>query len=124
MRNPATYFVLVAAACAVLTAGCTGSLLGNLYKPPTPMPSPVISTVPTSLSFTSSSKGPTTLTASETNGNTFFTATTTDATIATVTAQQGSTNVFTVTATGKSGNCNIQISDGAGNSDPVPVTTL
>jgi len=123
MRNPATYFILVAAACAVLTAGCGSSLLGSLYKQPTPMPSPVISTVPTSLSFSSSSLGPTTLTASESNGNSYFTATTSDATIATVAVQQGSTNVFVVTATGKSGNCNIQITDGAGNSDNVPVTT-
>ncbi|HEY6359225.1 MAG TPA: hypothetical protein VIX35_13325 [Vicinamibacterales bacterium] len=119
MRNPIP-LITALVVCAALIAGCTG---GGLFKGfiPTPMPSPTISTSPTSLTFTAANKGPATLTASETNGNTFFTATTTDATIATVTASQQSTNVFSVTATGKVGSCNIQISDGAGNFYNVPV---
>lgn len=123
MRKPATYFVLLAL-CAALAGGCTGTgFLNSLYKTPTPTPSPVINPVPTSLSFTASSKGPTTLTISENTGNTFFTATTTDATIATVAPQGTSTNVFDVTATGKVGSCNIQISDGSGGTINVPVST-
>jgi len=124
MRKSATYLVLVAI-CAMAIAGCgAGSgLFKSLYNTPTPMPSPVISAVPSSLTFSSTSKGPDTLTVSESNGITFFAATTTDATVATVSAQQGSSNVFNVTATGKVGTCKIQISDDAGNTLDVAVTT-
>lgn len=124
MRKSAIYLVLITI-CAMAIAGCGAGngLFKSLYNTPTPMPSPVISSVPGSLTFSSTSKGPDTLTVSETNGNTFFTATTTDATIATVAAQQGSSNVFNVTATGKVGSCKIQISDGAGDTLDVAVTT-
>jgi hypothetical protein len=124
MRKSATYFVLVAI-CTVAIAGCGAgnSLFKGLYNTPTPMPSPVISSVPTSLTFSSTSKGPDTLTITESNGNTFFTATTTDATVATVAAQLGSSNIFSVTATGKVGTCKIQISDGEGDTLDVAVTT-
>jgi hypothetical protein len=122
MRSPAKVF-MVTAMFAVLLAGCTGSgLFNKLYNIPTPTPSPVIAAAPTSFSFNAGNKGPATLTASETNGNTFFTATTTDATIATVTTDPVSTNVFHVTATGKVGTCNITISDGSGGSLNVPIT--
>ncbi|MBV8281671.1 MAG: hypothetical protein JO347_06345 [Candidatus Eremiobacteraeota bacterium] len=90
---------------------------------PTPKPSPIISVVPPSLTFTAANKGPSTITASENNGNTSFSATTTDATIANVTPQGGTTNVFNVTATGKTGACKIQVSDGAGQTFNVQVTT-
>ena len=121
MRNPIPS-IMALVMCAALIAGCTGSGLLKGFIP-TPMPSPVISSNPMSLTFTATNKGPSTLTVSENNGNTFFTATTTDATIATVAAQGTSTNIFNVTATGKAGMCNIQVSDGAGGVMNVPVTT-
>ena len=108
-------------ASGMLASGCSaGSLLG-LAGIPKPTPTPQLIITPTSLTMNTS--GPTqsqTLTASE-SGSTFFTAQSSDVTVATVTTVQNTTNAFTVAAL-KVGTCNIDVSDENGQTVHVKVT--
>jgi hypothetical protein len=108
----AMFSILVASmlASGMLASGCSaGSLLG-LAGIPKPTPTPQLIVTPSSL--TMATTGPTqtqTITASET-GSTFFTAQSSDITVATVTPVQNTTNAFSVSAL-KVGTCTIDVTD-------------
>src|SRR4029077_4483513 len=108
----AMFSILVASmlASGLMASGCsTGSLLG-LAGIPKPTPTPQLTVTPSSL--TMSTTGPTqtqTITPSE-SGSTFFTAQSSDITIATVTPVSGTTNAFSVSAL-KVGTCTIDVTD-------------
>jgi len=113
------FFAVVAT--AIIASGCSaGALIGALGIPtPTPMPKLVV----TPKSLTMKTSGPTqvqTITASET-GDSFFSAQSSDVTIATVAAVPNTTNAFQVTAVG-AGTNTIDVSDGNGQTTKVPVT--
>jgi hypothetical protein len=117
--------ILALFVAAALTSGCSamGALAGlnGLGGLPKPSPTPALTVTPASLTMRTS--GPMqnqTLTASE-NGSSFFSAQSTDVTIATVIPVQNQTNAFTVTAV-KAGKCNINVSDGNGQTVAVPIT--
>jgi Big-like domain-containing protein len=110
---------LFVAASLVSGCGAVGALAG-LGSLPKPTPTPSLIVTPSSLTMHTS--GPLqnqTLTASE-SGSAFFSAQSTDVTIATVIPVQNQTNAFTVTAV-KAGKCNINVSDGNGQTVAVPI---
>src|SRR5580692_11120966 len=95
-------------AASMLASGCSAGALTGLIGIPKPTPTPQLIVAPTSLTMKTS--GPTqtqTITASE-SGNTFFTAQSSDVTIATVTPVQNTTNAFSVSAL-KVGTCSIDV---------------
>lgn len=110
---------LVFAALALSACGGGGltSLLG-VPAIPTPSPAPSISVTPTSVTL--AVKATATITASENTASPYFSAQSSDTTVATV-AQGTSQNAFVVTGV-KSGKCNILISDSNGSTVTVPVT--
>lgn len=114
--------ILAVLVAASLVSGCGAvgalSALGGLPKP---TPTPALIVTPSSLTMkTSGATQNQTLTASEA-GSPFFSAQSTDVTIATVTPVQNQTNAFAVTAL-KAGSCNINVSDGNGQTVAVAVT--
>ena len=115
LRLAALAFALVS-----LTA-CGGGGLGKLFglpAIPTPSPAPTVQVTPTSITLNAGATG--TITASENSSAAYFTAQSSDTTVATV-AQSNSQNAFIVTAV-KSGTCKVLISDAYGNTVSVPVT--
>ena len=108
-------------AASMLASGCSAGALTGLIGIPKPTPTPQLIVTPSSLAMKRS--GPTqtqTITASET-GNTFFTAQSSDVTVATVTPVQNTTNAFSVSAV-KIGSCTIDVTDGIGQTVHVQVT--
>jgi hypothetical protein len=106
---------------STLAAGCSAGALSGLFPIPKPSPTPQLIVTPKSLTMKTS--GPTqtqTITASET-GNTFFTAQSSDVTIATVTPVQNTTNAFSVSALAV-GSCSINVTDTNGQTVKVAVT--
>lgn len=119
----AMYSLLLASmlASSMLASGCSAGALTGLIGIPKPTPTPQLIITPSSL--TMSTTGPTqsqTITASE-SGQTFFTAQSSDITVATVNPVQNTTNAFTVAAL-KVGSCNIDVTDGIGQTVHVKVT--
>jgi hypothetical protein len=95
--------------------------LTGLIGIPKPSPTPQLIVTPASLAMKTA--GPTqtqTITASE-SGNTFFTAQSSDITVATVTPIQNTTNAFSVSAL-KVGTCSIDVTDSNGQTVHVAVT--
>jgi hypothetical protein len=110
---------LFVAASLVSGCGAVGALAG-LSGLPKPTPTPALIVTPTSLNMhTSGSSQNQTLTASE-SGSPFFSAQSSDITIATVTQLQTQPNAFAVTAV-KAGKCSINVSDGNGQTVAVPI---
>lgn len=108
-------------AASMLATGCSAGALTGLIGIPKPSPTPQLIVTPSSLAMKTS--GPTqtqTITASET-GNTFFTAQSSDVTVATVTPVQNTTNAFSVSAL-KVGSCNVDVTDSIGQTVHVAVT--
>jgi len=102
--------VLSLVVASMLASGCSAGSLLSLAGVPKPTPTPQLIVTPSSL--TMSTSGPTqtqTLTASE-SGSTFFTAQSSDVTVATVAQVQGTTNAFSVSAL-KVGTCTIDVTD-------------
>jgi hypothetical protein len=97
-------------ASGMLASGCSaGSLLG-LAGIPKPTPTPQLIVAPSSLTMSTSGPSQTqTITASE-SGSTFFTAQSSDVTVATVAPVSGTTNAFSVSAL-KVGTCTIDVTD-------------
>lgn len=115
LRLAALAFALVS-----LTA-CGGGGLGKLFglpAIPTASPAPAIQVTPTSVTLSVGATA--TITASENSSSAFFTAQSSDATVATV-AQSTSQNAFIITAM-KSGSCKVLISDTYGSTVTIPVT--
>ncbi len=113
-------FISLMLAVLALT-GCGGAGLSHLLgipSIPTASPAPSISVVPTSLTVTAGKT--VVVTASENSANAYFTAQSSDTTVATV-AQGTSQNAFVVTGV-KGGKCNILIADSYGTTATVPVT--
>ena len=113
---------LAALAFALLSlTACGGGGLGKLFgipAIPTASPAPAMQVAPTSVTLNVGATA--TITASENSSSVFFTAQSSDATVATVT-QGTSQNAFIVTAV-KSGSCKVLISDAFGSTVTVPVT--
>jgi hypothetical protein len=108
-------------AASMVATGCSAGALTSLIGIPKPSPTPQLIVTPSSL--TMKTAGPTqtqTVTASET-GNTFFTAQSSDITVATVTPVQNTTNAFSVSAL-KVGSCSIGVTDSNGQTVNVAVT--
>jgi hypothetical protein len=108
-------------AASMLASGCSAGALTGLIGIPKPTPTPQLIVTPSNLTMKTS--GPTqtqTITASET-GNTFFSAQSSDVTVATVTPVQNTTNAFSVSAL-KVGTCSIDVTDGIGQTTHVAVT--
>lgn len=106
---------------AIVASGCSAGALAGALGIPAPTPTPQLVVAPKSLTMKTS--GPTqnqTITASET-GSTFFTAQSSDISIATVSPVQNTTNAFMVTAV-KAGSNTINVTDGNGQTTKVPVT--
>jgi len=106
---------------SMLVSGCSAGALAGLAGLPQPTPTPQLTITPTSL--TMKTIGPThkqTITASET-GSTYFTAQSSDITIATVASVQNTTNAFSVSGL-KVGTCSISVTDGNGQTVGVTVT--
>jgi hypothetical protein len=100
-------------------AGCSGGGLTSLLgvKPPT---APTISETPKSATLSLATAPTATITVSESNGGTFFTATSSDVTIATVAQSTTESNAFVVSAVA-AGTAKITFSDGQVTST-IPVT--
>jgi hypothetical protein len=108
-------------AASMLATGCSAGALTGLIGIPKPSPTPQLIITPSSLAMKTT--GPTqtqTITASE-PGNTFFTAQSSDITVATVTPVQNTTNAFSVSAL-KAGTCSIDVTDNNGQTVHVAVT--
>jgi hypothetical protein len=106
---------------SMLASGCSAGALAGLAGLPQPTPTPQLIITPSSLAMkTTGATQSQTITASEA-GNTFFTATSTDVTVATVVPVQNTTNAFTVSAL-KLGTCSIDVTDGNGQTVAVKVT--
>ncbi|HEY5094095.1 MAG TPA: Ig-like domain-containing protein [Candidatus Eremiobacteraceae bacterium] len=108
-------------AASMLASGCSAGALAGLVGIPKPTPTPQLIMTPSSL--TMQTTGPTqtqTITASE-SGSTFFTAQSSDVTIATVTPVQNTTNAFSVSALAV-GACTINVTDENGQTVHVKVT--
>ena len=117
----ARLIALVISAALTLTA-CGGAGFGHLLgipAIPTASPAPTIQVSPTSITIAGAG-GTATITASENSASPYFSAQSTDTTIATV-AQGSSANAFVVTGV-KNGKCSILISDAYGSTTTVPVT--
>jgi hypothetical protein len=106
---------------SMLASGCSAGALAGLAGIPTPTPTPQLFVTPSSLTMTTTGVTQTqTITASE-SGSTFFSAQSSDVTIATVTPVQNTTNAFSVSAV-KVGSCTIDVTDGNGQTNHVKVT--
>jgi hypothetical protein len=103
-----------------LTACGGGGLTKLLGVPPipTPSPSPAIQVTPSSITLAAGASA--TITASESAANAFFTAQSTDTTVATVT-QATSQNSFVVSAV-KAGKCSVLVTDAFGTTVTVSVS--
>lgn len=114
-----TRFLALVFAALTLSACGGGGLTSLLGVPgvPTPSPLPAMQVKPSSLNIAVGSTA--TITASETAANAYFTAQSTDTTIATV-AQGTSQNSFVISAV-KSGKCSVLITDAFGTTVTVPV---
>lgn len=113
-------FISLMLAVLALT-GCGGAGLSHLLglpSIPTSSPAPSISVTPTSVTVATGKT--VTITASENSASAYFTAQSSDTTVATVT-QGTSQNAFVVTGV-KSGKCNILITDSYGTTVTVPAT--
>jgi uncharacterized protein YjdB len=112
---------LISLMFAVLSlTACGGGGLTHLFglpAIPTPSPAPAISVTPTSVTVGVGKTA--TVTASENSANAYFTAQSSDTTVATV-AQGTSPNAFVVTGV-KSGKCNLLIADSYGTTVTVSV---
>ena len=100
-------------------AGCSGGGLTSLLgvKPPS---TPTISETPKSAALSLATTPTVTITVSESNGGTYFTASSSDVTIATVAQSPTESNAFVVTAVA-AGATKITFSDGTVTST-IPVT--
>jgi hypothetical protein len=106
---------------SMLASGCSAGALAGLAGIPTPTPTPQLFVTPSSLTMKTTGITQTqTITASE-SGNTFFSAQSSDVTVATVTPVQNTTNAFSVSAL-KVGTCTIDVTDGIGQTNHVKVT--
>jgi hypothetical protein len=106
---------------AIVASGCSAGALAGALGIPSPTPTPALVVTPKTLTMkTTGSTQIQTITASE-SGQTFFTAQSSDITIATVVPVQNTSNAFTVTAV-KAGTTTIDVTDGNSQTTKVPVT--
>jgi hypothetical protein len=106
---------------SILASGCSAGALTGLIGIPKPSPTPQLIVTPKSLTMKTTGPSQTqTITASEA-GNTFFSAQSSDITVATVTPVQNTTNAFSVSAL-KVGTCSIDVTDSNGQTVNVAVT--
>ena len=109
----------ILAFCTIPLAGCSGGGLTGLLGVKEPA-APTISETPKTATLSLAGSRAATITVSESNGGTFFTAASSDVTIATVTQSTTQSNAFVVTAVA-AGTAKVTFSDGSVTSS-VPVT--
>jgi len=105
--------------CTIPLAGCSGAGVAGLLGVKLPA-APTISATPKTATLSLATSPTATITISESNGGTYFNATSSDVTIATVTESTTQSNAFVITAVAV-GTAKVTFSDGSVTST-VPVT--